>query len=126
MGACMAIVERLNGGSRAVRTIVGFLVCPEVQLRCCGHLDEHSDGAGFQTTAWSQEQPMEPQRFSDSGSCSGGALAAGLSAFLMHNTGSAPSALHFFDDLTIVLAASAIMAAGAGISGFILLSVERS
>lgn len=56
----------------------------------------------------------------------GGALAAGLSAFLMHNTGSAPSALHFFDDLTIVLAASAIMAAGAGISGFILLSVERS
>ena len=44
----------------------------------------------------------------------------------MHNTGSASSALHFFDDLTIVLAASAIMAAGAGISGFILLSAERS
>ncbi len=55
----------------------------------------------------------------------GGFLGVGLSVFLVHNTGGAASTVHFLDDLTITLAASAIMAAGAGISGFILLSIER-
>jgi hypothetical protein len=56
----------------------------------------------------------------------GGVLGGGLSAFLMHDMAGAAGALHFLDDLTIGLAASAIMAAGAGISGFVLLSIERS
>ncbi len=56
----------------------------------------------------------------------GAALGAVFSAFLMYNSGGAATALHSADDITIGLAASAIVAAGAGISGFILLSIERS
>lgn len=60
----------------------------------------------------------------------GGALGTGFSAVLVYGTPCAISAMHLLDDLvaclTIMLAASAIMAVGAGISAFVLLSVERA